>query len=201
MISREARTDGMSLYAGLAGSVFILKEASMALTHKQIRAAARRVLLAGVWMIEKDHGRLRLLPYVSPSGCHYRVELHLEGKPSSPLFRYSTADGHRYMANHGGARVPWNAGPATLAAHICAGCRDLATVLETFGPLDPEYARWLSHLKAEVERDRLPVAIADYEDLSRWWRLDCADGANRTIAVPPGYIEPGEDLEVEGRSA
>lgn len=105
------------------------------------------------------------------------------------------------MANHGGARVPWNAGPATLAAYICAGCRDLATVLETFGPLDPEYARWLLHLKAEVERDRLPVAIADYEDLSRWWRLDCSDGANRTIAVPPGYIEPGEDLEMEDRSA
>jgi hypothetical protein len=73
--------------------------------------------------------------------------------------------------------------------------------LETFGPLDPEYARWLLHLKAEVERDRLPVAIADYEDLSRWWRLDCSDGANRTIAVPPGYIEPGEDLEMEDRSA
>lgn len=183
-----------------AGTVFILKETSVTLTQQQIRAAARRVLLAGVWMIENGHGRLRILPYASPSGCHYRVELHQEGHPSSPLFRYTTADGHRYMANHGGARVPWNAGPATLAANISAGCRDFATIFATFGPLDPEYARWLSHMKWQVEQDRLPVAIADYEDLSRWWRLDCADGANRTIAVPPGYIEPGEDLETERHS-
>lgn len=184
-----------------AGSVFILKEASVTLTQQQIRAAARRVLGACTWMIEKGgYGRLRILPYVSPSGCFYRVELHPEGKPSSPLFRYTTGDGHRYLANHGGNRVPWNAGRWVLAAYIEAGCADSRALLATRGPLDPAYARWLEHMAFQVELDRLPVAIADYEDLSRAWRLDCADGAHRTIAVPPGYIEPGEDLEVGDRA-
>lgn len=43
----------------------------------------------------------------------------------------------------------------------------------------------------------LSPAVVDYEDLSGWWRLECSDGANRTIAVPLGYIAPGEDLETE----
>jgi hypothetical protein len=171
------------------------------LTTKQVRAAVRRMLMAGIFLIEHGHGRLRLLPYVSPSGCFYRVELHQEGHPSSPLFCYTTGDGHRYMANHGEARVPWNAGPAALAAYISAGCRDFSTIFATLGPLDPDYACWLADLKAEVARDRLPVAISDYEDLSRSWRLDCADGVSRSIAVPPGYVEPGRDIEDDHRAA
>lgn len=92
----------------------------MALTYKQIRAAARRVLLAGVWMIEKDHGRLRLLPYVSPSGCHYRVELHLEGKPSSPLFRF------RLLTAIGTWRI--------MVARECRGMLALLRSRRTFVP-------------------------------------------------------------------
>lgn len=61
----------------------------MAYREQVIFDCARKVLLAGVWLIENGHGRLVMLPYVYATG-NWRCEFHVIGRPRKTALRWET---------------------------------------------------------------------------------------------------------------
>lgn len=156
--------------------------------------ACRKVFLAGCWLIRNGFGRMAILPYAAPSGCHWRCEFHPEGRPDKAFFRYSTGNGSRYLGLHCGGSIRKDSSPKKLAEAIMVSVpEDLRD--RCSGEASAETLRWLDQAESAVAAGFIPEAFHEYtEDYSRWvlFRLD--GGTNTTIPAPPGYVPPGEEL-------
>lgn len=155
---------------------------------------ARRVLLAGVWLIENGWGKLALLPYVYATG-HWRCEFHLPAKPSQVVFRYSIANGYDFMASAGGTPTSASTDIEALAKIILRHVPDHHRSL-CAGAVDRPLAEWLKQLKQVLGEGRLPEAFCEYYNDPSHWRLSSIfDGAYSVRPMPamPGYFYPGTE--------
>ncbi|AMM13078.1 hypothetical protein AX768_02080 [Burkholderia sp. PAMC 28687] len=84
---------------------------------------ARKVLLAGAFLIENGYGKMGLMPYAYATG-HWRCQFHPLGKPSKPLYRYTIANEHQFLASHCGGSVRKAISPEKLAQAILVSVSD-----------------------------------------------------------------------------
>lgn len=124
-------------------------------------------LLEGVRVLhERGYQTVRALPYMSPSGIHWRVEIS-----DAPFFTdasarrsvgYSTAGGLEFA----GTEVTATTSPETFADLIVRVLPGLTSAK------DPEYAAWYSELIDVVkEHDELPVAFSDSPASEPGWEI------------------------------
>lgn len=131
---------------------------------------------------ERGYQTVRALPYMSPSGMHWRVEIS-----DTPFFTdasarrsvgYSTAGGLEFVGTH----VTAMTSPETFADLILRAVPGLAPAD------DPRYAAWYSELLDVVnEHDELPVAFSDSPVDQPGWEIGW--GSNVLFPEPP---EPPE---------
>ena len=153
--------------------------------------AAAKVLRAGIWLIRNGYGKMLLLPYAAPSGCHWRCEFHPVGQPSKRFFRYSTGSGAKYLNDHGGGSIRRDVSPQKLAEAIMKSVPDDVKAT-CAGDASPETLRWLDQVDAALAAGYLPEAFHEYtEDFSRWQLVSLTKGKGDSIPPQPGYVKPG----------
>jgi hypothetical protein len=154
---------------------------------------ARRVLLAGIWLIENGYGKMMLLPYVYATG-HWRCEFHPQGRIAKTLFRYTIANEHQFLASHCGGTVRKDISVEKLAQAILVSVpEDMKDACS--GTPSPEIRAWIADLRRELELGRVPEAFGEYfGERTRWKLADLVgfvDG--QWMPAMPGYIKPGEE--------
>jgi hypothetical protein len=153
-------------------------------------AAAVILLRAGIWLIRNGYGRLMMLPYTPPSGMYWRCEFHPPRRPQDPFYRYSSASGTDFLADHGGEVVSADASPQDLAAAIMSTVSaDAKAACE--GDASPETLLWLVDLETAISLDLIPEAFHEYtEDYSVWRLVSLTRGSGDDMRPQPGYVPP-----------
>jgi len=162
-------------------------------SNEELLEATHKVLRAGAHLIAQGYGRMALLPYLAPTGA-WRCEFHVLGRPSRVLYRYSSADGAKYLVNHGGGSLARNASAPTLAAAIMERVSDSLRA-QCIGLAADETTRWLQLLEGEMAASRVPIAFHEFSEPDEGW-LSIVVGGNwqkRPMAAPPGYVVPGSE--------
>lgn len=144
--------------------------------HKQVLAKLAswtplRILQAVRFLHERGYHRLRIMPGLSPSGMHWRVEIVNADNPSkdSPVvdpdsvLRYTTGQ----FTEFAGGEVTVTSTPESVAELILNA---LPKSLPSND--DPAYVFWFAELVGICERSMsVPVAYADYFDSSEGWEI------------------------------
>jgi hypothetical protein len=168
---------------------------SEALTPDQQLDCARRVLEAGFWLIEHGYGRMRVLPYQYATG-HWRCEFHVADHPSQTVFRYSEAQGRRYLSNHCGGSISVNVSAQKLAEAILVSVPE-AMREACSGPVATEVAHWLAQVRDVLDAGSIPSAFGEFYGRAdqRWRLLALLPGAPDADTLPPipGFVVPGEE--------
>ena len=157
---------------------------------------ARKILLAGAWLIEHGNGRMALLPYVYATG-HWRCEFHPLGKLKKTAFRYSIANGSAYLASHCGGSIRKDVSPEKLAQAIWVSVPD--DIKEACsGNASSETLGWIGELRRQLSLGRIPEAFGEYFGERTTWQLSDFVGHldNLKMSVMPGYVEPGHEPSV-----
>lgn len=153
--------------------------------------APETIVRAGIWLIRNGYGQLALLPYASSSGAYWRCEFHPQGRPSQTFYRYSTADGFRYLANHCGGAVRADVGPRKLGEAIMVSVPAVVRA-QCAGQPTGAMQRWLVLLEQFLDRGCIPQAFHGYsEDTSRWDLVVPEGAVSDTMRPQPGYVAPG----------
>ncbi len=154
---------------------------------------ARKVLLAGAFLIENGYGKMGLMPYVYATG-HWRCEFHPPGRPSKPLFRYTIGNEQRYLALHCGGSVRKDISPEKLAQAI------LVSVSDDFkeacsGEPSREIVAWVADLKRQLDLGRIPEAFGEYFGERTTWTLadPVAHAEGLSMSAMPGFVMPGDE--------
>jgi len=168
----------------------------MAYKEHVIFDSARKILLAGAWLIENGHGHLALLPYVYATG-HWRCEFHIVGRPKKTAFRYSIANGPAYLASHCGGSISKDVEPEKLAQAIWVSVPDdLKDACS--GEASRETLEWVAELRRQIGMGYIPTAFGENFGERNTWQLknvaDDSDGL--TMPAMPGYVEPGKESSV-----
>lgn len=155
---------------------------------------ARRVLEAGLWLVENGYGRVGVLPYVYATG-HWRCEFYPLRNPSKPFFRYSAAQEAQYLANHCGGSIQRHVGPDKLAQAILVSVPE---EVKNFcaGPASAEVLRWIAQVRAALADGFLPSAFSEYSGGpgQAWQLLPMLGGSPRQPLNPmPGHVHPGSE--------
>lgn len=159
---------------------------------QELLRACGKVVRAGIWLIRNGYGRLAILPYLSPSGCHWRCEFHPVGFRSRTMFRYTSADGHKYLASHCGGTLRKNASPEKLAKAVLVGA-DEDLLAASSGEASPETLAWLESLEGVLAQGVLPQAFHEYStDPSSWDLVTPVSDFKSSFPSPPWNWE--EDL-------
>lgn len=147
--------------------------------------ACEKVLRAGIWLVRNGYGRLAILPYSSPSGCHWRCEFHPVGFRSRTLFRYTSANGHKYLAEHCGGSLRKDVSPEKLAkAAIVGADEDLLAACS--GDASPETLAWLESLERVLDQRFFPIAFHEYSDDPLTWEIETPDSDFKSsMSSPP----------------
>lgn len=133
--------------------------------------------------------RIRIFPYMAPSGCHWRIEW----APAS-AFRLATDPPHvrsereivRYTSGNGWAPFGWQ-GVTDLPVQAMAQqfVRQFPELARAGEGDDWLYAGWLTRLLGEARKGRLPYMLAD-------WSIDFSRGIPMTegepFPLPPDVI-------------
>jgi O-acetyl-ADP-ribose deacetylase (regulator of RNase III) len=145
-----------------------------AITHRM----ARHLLESVHVLHERGFQMVRALPYMSPSGVYWRVEIS-----DTPFFTdasarrsvgYSTAGGLQFI----GAEVTATTPPEAFADLIVAALPGLAPAD------DARYAAWYSELLDVVnDQDELPVAFSDSHAEQPGWEIGW--GSDVRFPEPP----------------
>ena len=164
--------------------------------QKTIFDCARKILLAGTWLIENGNGRMALLPYVYATG-HWRCEFHLLGRPKKTAFRYSIANGAAYLASHCGGSIRKDASPEKLAQAIWVSVPDDLKEACS-GEASRETLEWIAELRRQIVLGRIPEAFGEYfGERVAWQLLDFASHSDGLkMPAMPGYVEPGGETSV-----
>lgn len=164
--------------------------------QQAVMDAAAKVLRAGAWLIRNGYGRMSLLPYAAPSGCAWRCQFHLPGRPSKTFYRYSTSSEAKYLQNHCGGSIRRTISPRALARAIMKSVPDDQKDA-CRGKAAPETLRWLDQLDAVLDAGFLPQAFHEYTgDYSSWELVSLTHGKGAPIPPQPGYVEPGSERSV-----
>lgn len=159
---------------------------------QELFRACEKVLRAGIWLIRNGYGHLAILPYLSPSGCHWRCEFHPVGFRSRTIFRYSSADGHKYLASHCGGTLRKDASPEKLAKAALVGA-DEDLLAACSGEAPPETLAWLETLERVLAQQFVPHAFHEYSDDPATWTVETPNSDMKSsIPAPPWNWE--EDL-------
>ncbi len=172
--------------------------ASVALSaHQQVLDACQKVVRAGIWLLRNGYGRLGLLPYMAPSGCHWRIEFQPLGRPSQSFYRYSSGCEARYLEQHCGGTVRRDVSPAGLAQAILVSVPDHVQQ-RCKGPLAPATAVWLEELESVLAAGWLPSAFEEMSTSFARWDLTSPDAsrAGHDMAPQPGYVPPGYEPRI-----
>jgi hypothetical protein len=142
-----------------------------------VRCAVRILAMVGE-LHKRGHQRLRVMPYMSPSGMHWRCSIApvlffhrnhgaILGEPgdadatqaAAMIARYSSADGNHYF--------DWNDATADTARSLADKFLARFLLLAAAGRgWDYAYAGWYLRLLGYAERGWLPYVFADYESTS-----------------------------------
>jgi len=140
---------------------------------------ARLLEMVGV-LHGRGHQRLRITPFMAPSGMHWRLAISATG--CREVARYTTADEDRYFA------WPESPGstPSELADLFVAHFTDLA---QAGRGDDPAYAAWMRQVLDVVCQGWVPYFYAD------WYTEPDLDSVplasvDPTDAVPPVLPHP-----------
>lgn len=162
-------------------------------TREELFGYMRRVLEAGLWLVEHGYGQAIVLPYQYATG-HWRCEFHPAGKPSRPFFRYSEGQGHRYLANHCGGTVSRNISAEKLAQAIMVSVsEDVKHACS--GQTSEDLLRWASQVRDALAAGLLPSAFGEYYGGAGepWRLLPLAEHPEGQLSPMPGYIHPGHE--------
>lgn len=155
--------------------------------------AARKVMLAGIHLIENGYGNMAILPYIYATG-HWRCYLHPIGKPSKPIFRYTSGAGFKYLADHCGGSIRKDVSPEKLANAIMIGVPyELKEMCE--GTIAGDYSIWLDELKNRLADGWIPEAFQEFTKDFSVWVIQNVDPDMRhlTMPPPPRYVAPHEE--------
>lgn len=159
---------------------------------QELFRACEKVIRAGIWLIRNGYGRLAILPYLSPSGCHWRCEFHPVGFRSRTMFRYTSADGHKYLAAHCGGTLRKDASPEKLAKAALVGA-DEDLLEASSGEASQATLAWLEILERTLGQGFVPQAFHEYStDRSSWNVVSPVSDFKSSISAPPWNWE--EDL-------
>lgn len=153
---------------------------------KQGEVTPLRILDGVEQLHERGYEQLRLLPYMSPSGMHWRVEIaeaaatddsagYVVYRNENVVLRYSTGSGPEFA----GAIVDRSTTPDDVADLILAS---MPWVQEHVP--DRAYADWYARLMQLIRaQDAVPIAFADYYDTREGWEVGWGSGV--FIEAPP----------------
>jgi len=153
-----------------------------------------RILEAVGVLHQAGFGSLRVHPGMNASGTAWRVTVFEEPPVSGPglatgqgsgdgdeRIGYSSASHNEFM----GVEVQADRDAHHVAALIRAGLPSLRVTTS-----DSEYVRWFAGLLNQVRTfDDLPVAYADYFDVSKGWEIGWC--SRRYYPQPPGQAALG----------
>ncbi|MDH6149326.1 MULTISPECIES: NUDIX hydrolase [Paraburkholderia] len=149
-------------------------------------------------LIQKGYGRLRVLPYMSSSGCYWRCEFHLLRNPGKVAFRYTNGSEDRYLNAYGDPKRYADISPLELAERIVkTACgKEKEYLQSSSGPLTKAYESWLGELYDQTMRtNRIPVAFSPMSEHDGMWAMDAflPLGDSGFISQPPDYAAPGSN--------
>jgi hypothetical protein len=169
--------------------------------ESQIEQACRRALrvLRMVHELHKlGYQRLRIVPGMSPSGCHWRCSVTHIGnilKAHGAMYQHFDRDMAHYSSGQMNEYFGW------LDAHQATVRQLAARFLERFPEiarqghgLDWSYAGWYVQMLGFAERGAFPVAYADwYHDPDPRW-LPTTARTDSGLPMPPGgEADPAAD--------
>lgn len=153
---------------------------------KQGELTPRRILEGVEQLHARGYEQFRILPYMSPSGMHWRVEIaeaaamddsegYVAYRNENVVLRYSTGSGSEFA----GTIVDRSTKPEEVADLILAS---MPWVQEHIA--DPAYADWYARLMRSITaQDAVPIAFADYYDTRKGWEIGWGSGV--FIEAPP----------------
>ncbi len=153
---------------------------------KQGEVTPRRILEGVRQLHERGYEQFRILPYMSPSGMHWRVEIaeaaaiddsegYVAYRNENVVLRYSTGSGPEFADTI----VDRSTEPDEVADLILAS---MPWVQEHVP--DSAYADWYARLMRLVAaQGALPIAFADYYDTRQGWEVGWGSGV--FIEAPP----------------
>lgn len=144
---------------------------------------ARRLLLMVHELHRMGYQRLRIVPGMSPSGCHWRCTVVLAAAPEERVARYSTGEGRAYF----GWEDAEADGPAELAEKFVE--RIPAQAARGHGP-DEAYVRWYVDMLKQTAPLGLPITFADW-DLPAGVVSTIGCKSDVVLPLPPAFVEAG----------
>jgi hypothetical protein len=177
-------------------SRYTFEDEGVSAAQKAVFDCARRILIAGTWLIENGNGRLAIRPYLYATG-HWRCEFHLLYRPKKTVFRYSIANGSAFLASHCGGSIHEDVGPESLAQAIWVSVPDDLKEACS-GEASRKTLAWAVELRRQLGLERLPAAFGEYFGERSAWQLLNVAGNSDGLKMPamPGYVEPGGDRSV-----
>lgn len=162
---------------------------------KRLTYECKKIIAAGIWLMRNGYGRMQMLPYMSPTCC-WRIEFHVEGNTHLQWFRYSSANGSHYLANHCGWKLRRNIAPKELANAILQLVpEDLQRLCE--GSISSESERWLQQLESTLKLGLFPIAFDEFStDFSSWDTVGLLKQATYKMNPQPGYTFPGRERKL-----
>jgi hypothetical protein len=164
--------------------------------QKAMFECARKILLAGAWLIEQGNGRVALLPYNYATG-HWRCEFHPLGKPKKTAFKYSIANGSAYLSSHCGGSIRKDVSPEKLAQAIWVSVPD-DMKNSCSGVASREVLDWIGELRRQLGLGLIPAAFGEYFGERTVWQLSDVGNHVDGLRMPamPGYADPGKETSV-----
>ncbi|CAI9009533.1 MULTISPECIES: hypothetical protein [Burkholderia] len=153
--------------------------------HMDTRLVAQTVLRAGIWLIRNGYGRLMILPYVAPSGMHWRCAFHPPGKFNDEIYRYTAGSEGRVLPGERDIVMSSTMTAQTLAELIVARApRDALALCE--GEAGQAVLDWLRRFEKALDAGYIPEAFNNDDPVTDRWAL-LGDGGSSDMDPQPGY--------------
>lgn len=155
------------------------------------RASLRLLEMVGV-LHGMGYERLRIMPYMAPSGCAWRCSItHAlnidpehgamfapEGVREEQAANYSSASEFEYFGWPDASDVE----PEELARKFLEGFPELC---ELGRGSDPDYVAWFQEMLETARQFGFPIAFADWPDSSEPGWMETIGMLQTTVRVPP----------------
>lgn len=177
--------------------------------HEQVRAQLElwtpiRILQGVQVLHQRGYHRVRILPGVSPSGMHWRVAIAsaynlIDGDGSPRVINYDAV-----LAYSTGGLTEFAGGEASVATPPETVADLILRALPERAPTgsDPTYVSWFADLLRRVESSgQLPIAYADYFDVSEGWEIGWGTGIRHPRPPRPADTTPGMPVPTQPPSS
>lgn len=122
----------------------------------------QKVLIIAERLLEKGYGKLRIFPYISPSGVYWRCNFFSNEMPNSLGVPVSNWIQEKMEIDKDDKQTI-----ADLSEKFEIEHQDF---LNDCKGRDPEFLKWYKEMIDFLEEDELPYALSDYFKATDFWR-------------------------------